>query len=348
MPSSDDDNDNFSSDAEADEDSSIHDNDDNSLSSLDDGDRDPGLNLVIVNYEGFLLHVSDGVFVFVVQTGFLFGNIDAEGKLEADILDDECKRQLSTLGRFGFMSMLENVIREDGQNRDLNTDSDEDGVKSPTAEDYSDITELAEDEGGPYIDDSVLMPPPPTPFYKLSYADAKKKLETPLAAMLPSKYANIDVRELFPDFRADKVLSFSRLFGPGKPSSLPQIWRGVKKRRKKKKLPDGEIEEKHDYKEIVLQFGPAPPLDMCEVYAEEKFLKPLEKDSSSSASGKNADEEKGPRTADWRFGPAQLWYDILGVSETGKSFVETSPPLKSLTNRLITSTQEKTLITVSN
>lgn len=56
--------------------------------------------------------------------------------------------------------------------------------------------------------------------------------------MLPSKYANVDVRELFPDFRPDKVLRFSRLFGPGKPSSLPQIWRHVKKRRRKRKQSD--------------------------------------------------------------------------------------------------------------
>lgn len=69
-----------------------------------------------------------------------------------------------------------------------------------------------------------------------------KKLDTPLAAMLPSKYANVDVRELFPDFRPDKVLRFSRLFGPGKPSSLPQIWRSVRKRRhRRKQSRDGTV-----------------------------------------------------------------------------------------------------------
>lgn len=36
-------------------------------------------------------------------------------------------------------------------------------------------------------------------------SEAPKKLETPLAAMLPSKYANTNVTELFPDFRPDKV-----------------------------------------------------------------------------------------------------------------------------------------------
>jgi len=35
---------------------------------------------------------------------------------------------------------------------------------------------------------------------------------------------------------------------------------------------------------------------------------------------KTTDEDKGPNVADWRFGPAQLWYDILGVPETGEEF----------------------------
>ena len=62
--------------------------------------------------------------------------------------------------------------------------------------------------------DNKLMPPPPAPVSKevieppatINIDDGdKKKLETPLAAMLPSKYANIDVTELFPDFRHGKV-----------------------------------------------------------------------------------------------------------------------------------------------
>ena len=28
----------------------------------------------------------------------------------------------------------------------------------------------------------------------------------------------------------------------------------------------------------------------------------------------------GPKVADWRFGPAQLWYDMLDVPETGEGF----------------------------
>lgn len=30
--------------------------------------------------------------------------------------------------------------------------------------------------------------------------------------------------------------------------------------------------------------------------------------------------EMGPKVADWRFGPAQVWYDMLDVPETGEGF----------------------------
>lgn len=102
----------------------------------------------------------------------------------------------------------------------------------------------ADDEEVVNKSDTQLMPPPPIPEEKEALtaeeaeAARQRKLETPLASMLPSKYANVDVTELFPDFRANKVLRFSRLFGPGKPSSLPQIWKGVKRRRKKKRHHD--------------------------------------------------------------------------------------------------------------
>lgn len=56
------------------------------------------------------------------------------------------------------------------------------------------------------------MPPPRIPItgnnqngLEASDMQEKKRLDTPLAAMLPSKYADIDVTELFPDFRHGKV-----------------------------------------------------------------------------------------------------------------------------------------------
>jgi len=104
----------------------------------------------------------------------------------------------------------------------------------------------ADDEEIVSKSDIQLMPPPPIPEDKEILtaeemeAARQRRLETPLASMLPSKYANVDVTELFPDFRPNKVLRFSRLFGPSKASkaNLPQIWRGARKRRRKKKHHD--------------------------------------------------------------------------------------------------------------
>lgn len=190
-------------------------------------------------------------------TSFLFGNIDESGELENDVLDNESKRHLSSLGRLGLGRLLNELI--DGEvvgNRSIGDSGSDDGgdpksmsenninhdydstnydIKSPSAIDYSDISELAEeivydareisrrmedgtdydadDEEPPYKSDTQLMPPPPPLFeyerdgntHEPDSDGKKKKLETPLAAMLPSKYADVDVRELFPDFRVGKV-----------------------------------------------------------------------------------------------------------------------------------------------
>lgn len=160
----------------------------------------------------------------------------------------------------------------------------------------------------------------------------ERKLDTPLAAMLPSKYANTDVRELFPDFSQDKVLRFSRLFGPGKISSLPQIWRSVRRRRKKKlakeretKFKDGsdsqsDTDEPARSRGFSLNFAALPPKDMWASDDEEKLLSAvtdIDKEEKKEASGSS---DSKPAVADWRFGPAQIWYDMLDVPETGEGF----------------------------
>ncbi|XP_078034560.1 TATA-box binding protein associated factor 1 isoform X1 [Augochlora pura] len=252
---------------------------------------------------------------------------------------------------------------DDKQQEEFETidENDEDYVeKSSSALDFSDINELAEDinedsnkqdtfEGRSEKEndydaddeevvnksDTQLMPPPPVPEEKevLTAEEAEaarqRKLETPLASMLPSKYANVDVAELFPDFRANKVLRFSRLFGPGKPSSLPQVWRGVKKRRKKKRHHDvrdsdsgsDQDEKKPKFKGWILNYGPDPSPDMCCSDDENKLLLPVEDKEQTGKTGETGENgDMGPKVADWRFGPAQLWYDMLQVPETGDGF----------------------------
>ncbi|CAH2037396.1 unnamed protein product, partial [Iphiclides podalirius] len=315
-------------------------------------------------------------------TGFLFGNIDETGQLEDDgLLDGDSKRMLSSLNRLGLGSMLSEVLEQDEPNQE---DEEKDYTeKSPSAVDYFDIDDVAEevksedladstnqdaqggdiqteeiktkeeeeslskdsncpqnevkndkdddwlksdnaedneaeqrnnDEGyeGDMEGDGGLMPPPSSVPQK---TDKPRKLETPLAAMLPSKYANVDVTELFPDFRPDKVLLFSRLFGPGKLSSLPQIWRGVRKRRRRKRSGSTSSDT-----------PPQIPENQEPQYAsddEEKFLKPMEESqqmNSDNNSQNCGDKSQKPTPAHWRFGPAQMWYDMLNVPETGEGF----------------------------
>jgi transcription initiation factor TFIID subunit 1 len=68
-----------------------------------------------------------------------------------------------------------------------------------------------------------------------------------------------------------QVLRFSRLFGPGKPSSLPQIWRSVRKRRRRRKQhhldhsdsgsdQDNQWDKRRGW---TFNFAPPPTADMC-------------------------------------------------------------------------------------
>lgn len=303
-------------------------------------------------------------------TGFLFGNIDSEGRLENDIFDGATKRQLNSLNQLGFGSFIREVVPEgEGEDDEDGDYGENNGSGSPKydqkadeAVDYSDINELAEETNSPNDpgpgnediedvlpavklsasgvndespkNDQDLMPPPlsvPSKGAETNKTPTKsddKKLETPLAAILPSKYANVDVRELFPDFRPDKILHFSRLFGPGKPSSLPQIWRSVKNRRKKRK-PSSETkstdpqsdstsdtEEPKPFHGWEFNYGPEPTPEECVTDDEEKFLC----DGPDETSKENDTDDKKPKVADWRYGPAQVWYDLLDVPESGEGF----------------------------
>lgn len=164
-------------------------------------------------------------------------------------------------------------------------------------------------------------------------AEADRRLDTPLADILPSKYQNVDVCELFPDFRPQKVLRFSRLFGPGKPTSLPQIWRHVKKRRRKRNQSrdqkftnTGGSDSPSDSEEprrrgFSLHFGPEPTPAQCVSDDEDKLLGDLNSEDvrqEGPDNGENSDQK--PKVADWRYGPAQIWYDMLEVPDSGEGF----------------------------
>lgn len=53
---------------------------------------------------------------------------------------------------------------------------------------------------------------------------------------------------------------------------------------------------------------------------QDKLLSIVEDKTSSFKVEQKENNDTGPRVADWRFGPAQIWYDMLNVPETGEGF----------------------------
>lgn len=53
---------------------------------------------------------------------------------------------------------------------------------------------------------------------------------------------------------------------------------------------------------------------------QEKLLKPIESTTVDNKTETQSKDDTGPKVADWRFGPAQIWYDMLEVPETGDGF----------------------------
>lgn len=65
-----------------------------------------------------------------------------------------------------------------------------------------------------------------------SGANASMMMDEDSIYMLPKTYNGKTVTELFPEFKYDSVLRFSKLFGVGRVTSLPKIWKGTRKRKK--------------------------------------------------------------------------------------------------------------------
>lgn len=274
---------------------------------------------------------------------------------ELDFLDDgEIEKADNAIDYFDIAD-----LSEDSSDNDLSKVTNE--LKNSTCSDSLNEKNVSvKEEVSPEVD-KVLMPPPTKPIRPCALTSAgtntstdltkdskgpamdvdpvpvsektvERKLDTPLADMLPSKYANVDVRELFPDFRPDKVLRFSRLFGPGKPSSLPQIWRHVKKRKRKRKQSRDCVKSIHgsdspseSEEPIKRGFGFYKTLEVlpsqCLSDDEDKLLciyRNEDVDQNGPDNGING--ESKPKIADWRYGPAQIWYDMLDVPDSGEGF----------------------------
>uniref|UniRef100_A0A8C3B3L5 Transcription initiation factor TFIID subunit n=1 Tax=Cyclopterus lumpus TaxID=8103 RepID=A0A8C3B3L5_CYCLU len=198
--------------------------------------------------------------------------------------------------------------------------------------------------------DSKLMPPPPPPSLPTvdfsSSSDSESEtdrpcqdlgaegtpdmLNLPLAGIMQKDAAKAlpDVTELFTEFRPGRVLRFLRLFGPGK--NMPSVWRSARRKKKRKHRdhqpgtppPEGEPTEQSLEKKSgwIYEYAPPPPPEQCLSDDEITMMAPVESKFSQTCGDGDKEAESRPKVAEWRYGPAQLWYDMLGVSEDGSNF----------------------------
>lgn len=105
-----------------------------------------------------------------------------------------------------------------------------------------------------------------------------------------------------------------------------------KKRKKRKHKESGGQQQQHGQDSDTSEdekprrrgwefdFAPLPAKDQWASDDEEKLLKPIEANETANKQENVVKDECGPKVADWRFGPAQIWYDMLEVPETGDGF----------------------------
>uniref|UniRef100_A0AAV2J8F7 Transcription initiation factor TFIID subunit n=1 Tax=Knipowitschia caucasica TaxID=637954 RepID=A0AAV2J8F7_KNICA len=191
------------------------------------------------------------------------------------------------------------------------------------------------------------------PSQKSGSGGAPDRLTLPLAGIMQKDAAKAlpKVTELFPEFRPGKVLRFLRLFGPGK--NMPSVWRSARRKKKRKHRdhqpgtppPEGESSEQSQEKSgWVYEYALAPPPEQCLSDDEITMMAPVESKFSQLCGDGDKETESRPKVAEWRYGPAQLWYDMLGVPEDGSNFnygfklkekndeLETEEPSKDVTD----------------
>lgn len=66
-----------------------------------------------------------------------------------------------------------------------------------------------------------------------------------------------------------------------------------------------------------MNFGPEPPREMLAVDDEELLLREVNDDAKEKLPENNESGDSKPKVADWRYGPAQVWYDMLDVPDSG-------------------------------
>ncbi|RDD46850.1 Transcription initiation factor TFIID subunit 1 [Trichoplax sp. H2] len=130
------------------------------------------------------------------------------------------------------------------------------------------------------------------------------------------------VIDLFPEFKPGEVLRFTRLFGPARAASMPQVWRNARRTRKRRRQE--VINEGFGHRSHCSRSLPHAPSNRVAEDDEVLFLSSLKRKFNASSiihntEVDNVDErnKKSKKRPKWRFGPARYWYDQKGLPEDG-------------------------------
>ncbi|XP_044524443.1 transcription initiation factor TFIID subunit 1-like [Gracilinanus agilis] len=115
------------------------------------------------------------------------------------------------------------------------------------------------------------------------------------------------VTELWPQFRQEETLRFLRLFDNQK---TPSMWQRVRRRMRRRKRQNRPSKPTPGSPQIVRPPGP----EECLTDDEIKMKAPMVPQPDSQFQDSNSE------VAPWRYGPAKLWYDMLGVPPHGRGF----------------------------
>uniref|UniRef100_A0A2K6ELM1 Transcription initiation factor TFIID subunit 1 n=1 Tax=Propithecus coquereli TaxID=379532 RepID=A0A2K6ELM1_PROCO len=237
-------------------------------------------------------------------TGFLFGNINGAGQLEGEnVLDDECKKHLAGLGALGLGSLItELTANEELTGTDGALVNDEGWIRSTEdAVDYSDINEVAEDESRRYQQTMGSLQPLCHSDYDEDDYDADcEDIDCKLMPPPPPPPGPLKKDKDQDAITGGKSVAFIS----GCPSESPRVF---------KKYPwrAGHGALGH------LEFGNSPRYLLL---LQITMMAPVESKFSQSTGDIDKVTDTKPRVAEWRYGPARLWYDMLGVPEDGSGF----------------------------
>jgi len=130
-------------------------------------------------------------------------------------------------------------------------------------------------------------------------------IKKPLAGMLPNTYEGKTAEELFPAFRPNAILQFNKIFGSGKSNHLPKPWANLRKRSSK------EFQTRQSQDVTTPEY---------QIDNETIFLSRLPPVIDEPVPDGQDSPSTDIKVANWRVGPARIWYDQIGLSLDASSY----------------------------